>query len=133
MFMSPLTFPQVLERALIAYRIIQTKNRGNVSINSFAKYLGYSRPMVTLWMNGKRKVTYDALENMLPKLHELIGPEVYEMLEHPKPDPVLDYFVESWEALTESQRMDLSAMLEDYLEENKTIINGNSILSKSVT
>lgn len=131
MFMSPLSFPQVLEKALIAYRIRQTQNHGSVSITSFADYLGYSRPMVTLWMNGDRPISYDTLELILPKLQDLIGPEVYEMVEHPKPDPILDYFIESWDGLTENQRMELSGMLDDFLNENKGKPDGNSILSKS--
>jgi transcriptional regulator with XRE-family HTH domain len=133
MIMPPLTFPEVLEKALIAWRTIQTKNHASVSINSFAKYLGYSRSMVSNWMNGDRPVTYDAFDKMMPKLHELIGPEVYKMREHPEPDFVLKHFVRSWDQLTEEQRMDLSGMLEDFLEENKVNPNGNSFLSKSVT
>ena len=130
MIMTPLTFPQILEKALIVWRTRQTINHASVSINSFAKYLGYSRPMVTNWMGGKRPVSYEAFEKMLPQLHNLIGADVYLMREHPEPDLVLKHLIRSWDDLTEEQRMDLSGMLEDFLAENRKNLNGSSILSE---
>jgi hypothetical protein len=133
MNMPPLTFSEILEKALIVWRTNQTKNHASVSINSFSKYLGYSRPMVTQWMNGKRSVTYEAFEKMMPRLHDLIGPEIYNMREHPEPDLVLRYFISSWEELTEAQRSDISGMLDDFLEENKPKTSNRSALSKSIS
>jgi len=61
----------------------QAKEGKRKTIEEFAAYLGTSRPLVNMWMNGNKK---PGKEN-IKILAELFGNEVYDILELPRPNP----------------------------------------------
>jgi transcriptional regulator with XRE-family HTH domain len=79
-------FDQTLLNALIKWRQIQTKNRESVSLNSFADFLGISRPAVSQWLNKERTPGFESLIVIAPKLAQLLGPQVYDELGLSRPD-----------------------------------------------
>lgn len=111
--------PAVLEKALIEWRGQQTRKRLSTSLNSFADYLGYSRPIVSLWLDGDRRPTQENAEILLPKLVELIGDEAYDAFGIPRPDPDLQILTRIWPHLSEEARHTLRQQGEKYVTENE--------------
>jgi transcriptional regulator with XRE-family HTH domain len=111
-------FSFVLEKALIEWRTRQTRQRKSVSLKEFASYLGYSRPIVSQWLNKNKLPSRGTVEVIFPKLVELLGDEAYDILELSHPDPHLTRLINIWHKLPEELRKELADHGEKYLSQN---------------
>lgn len=112
-------FPQALEKALITWRGKRTRERLSVSINEFARFLGFSRPIVSQWLNNDKRPSKGTADQILPKLIDLLGEETYDLLEIPRPDPDLQALSRIWPHLSEENRHTLREQGEKYVTENE--------------
>lgn len=92
----------------------QAKEGKRKTIEEFAAYLGTSRPLVNMWMNGNKK---PGKEN-IKILAELFGNEVYDILELPRPNPYKQIIDRVWEFLPEDFQKQISEEAEKYEEKN---------------
>ena len=112
-------FPSLLDKAFLEFRIRQTREMLSVSLNSFAGFMEFSPTIISLWLKGK-KVPSDAnMERIIPKLVELIGPDVYDVLDLPKPDLDLKRLTDVWERIPETSRRILADLAEKYAAESE--------------
>lgn len=97
---------EILEKAFAEWRKKQTLKREKISVEEFGKYLGYSQQAVNFWLNKDRPVGENALTKIAPKLAELLGNEIYKILELPEPEENLIYIESVWDKLSpEEQRI----------------------------
>ena len=75
-------FPSWITRKFVEWQASEGKRK---TIEEFAAYLGTSRPLVNMWMNGNKK---PGKEN-INILAEIFGNEIYDVLEIPRPNPYL--------------------------------------------
>jgi transcriptional regulator with XRE-family HTH domain len=80
-----------------------------VSLDMFAEYLGVSRPLVSYWLKG----TKPSLENV-QILASKFGPEVYDALGLPRPNPFLQKISEIWERIPPEKQQKLAEEAERY-------------------
>ena len=80
------------------------------TINEFADFLGVSQPLVSMWMNGKRR---PGAEN-IDALAEVLGDEIYDLLNIPRPDPDLLSIKKLWAKLPETARHALAEQAARY-------------------
>lgn len=92
----------------------QAKEGRRKTIEEFAAYLGTSRPLVNMWMNGNKK---PGREN-IKILAELFGNEIYDVLELPRPNPYKQVIDRVWEFLPEDFQKRISEEAEEYEEKN---------------
>lgn len=71
-----------------------------VSEVEFASYLGVSQPTLSNWLLGKNPPSD---QNIL-RLAELLGPETYDVLGLPRPDPDLHFITRIWPQLPSETR-----------------------------
>lgn len=104
------TFSEYLFTKLQEYE----KERGKrTSLDKFAEYLGVSRPLVSYWLKG----TKPSLEN-IQLLAKKFGPEVYDVLELPRPNPYLQKINQLFEQLTPEHQRQLAEQAEHYQSTN---------------
>ena len=118
-------FTILLERVFLEYRIRQTRQRLSVSLNSFANFLEFSPPIVNLWLNGSRIPTQGNVERIIPKLVEILGLEVYDLLGLPRPDPDLLRLSQAWPHIPKEYRQELADQGEKYAAENGSVLAAN--------
>jgi transcriptional regulator with XRE-family HTH domain len=118
--MNSANIPQALEKALIEWRTRQTRQRKSVSLNEFAAYLGYSRPIVSQWINRDKSPSRGTVELLIPKLVELLGNEAYEILELPIPNPDFQRLSRIWSLIPEEKQHELADQGERFVTENDT-------------
>lgn len=82
-------FPDFLTRQYLAW---QAKEGTRKTLEEFAAYLGVSRPLLSMWLNGSRKPGTDNIK----LLAEIFGEGVYDSLDLPRPDPDLNYLQAHW-------------------------------------
>lgn len=87
-------FPDWITRKFVEW---QAKEGRRKTIEDFASYLGTSRPLVNMWMNGNKK---PGREN-INILAELFGNEIYDVLNLPRPNPYLQKLNRLWEFIPE--------------------------------
>jgi len=92
----------------------QAKEGRRTTIEEFAAYLGTSRPLVNMWMNGNKK---PGKEN-IKILAELFGNEIYDILEIPRPNPYKQVIDRVWEFLPEDFQKRISEEAEKYEAKN---------------
>ena len=92
----------------------QAKEGRRKTIEEFAAYLGTSRPLVNMWMNGNKK---PGKENV-KILAELFGNDIYDVLELPRPNPYKQVIDRVWEFLPEDFQKKISEEAEKYEEKN---------------
>lgn len=102
----------------------QAKEGRRTTIEEFAAYLGTSRPLVNMWMNGNKK---PGKEN-IKILAELFGNEIFDILELPRPNPYKQVIDRVWEFLPEDFQKRISEEAENY--EAKNISDRVSKVSK---
>ncbi len=110
-------FPPLLDDAFLEYRIRQTRQRLSVSLNSFAGFLEFSPTIVNMWLNGKKVPSKGNLDRIIPKLVELLGPEVYDTLDLEKPDLDLQRLTQIWSSVPPTNRRILADLAEKYAAE----------------
>jgi transcriptional regulator with XRE-family HTH domain len=86
------------------------KNRGRrTSLDKFAEYIGVSRPLVSYWLKG----TKPSLENV-QLLAQKFGPEVYDVLGLPRPNPYLQKISQLFDKLSPDHQRQLAEDAERY-------------------
>ncbi len=80
------------------------------TLSDFANYLGVSRPIVSMWMNGARTPSRDNVH----VLAKIFGAEIYDILGIQRPDPDLEAIKDMWDALTVGQRRAIREQAERY-------------------
>lgn len=80
------------------------------TLNQFADYLGVSRVIVSMWMNGTRTPSRDNAS----LLAQTFGPEIYDILNLPRPDPDLQTITYLWPRLPETARRAIREQAERY-------------------
>lgn len=84
--------------------------QGRASLDEFAKYIGYSRSLISMWMSGKRLPTEDGIE----RLAELFGDDIYAVLGKPAPNPYLQKLSKMWENIPPEKQQLLVEEAEQY-------------------
>jgi transcriptional regulator with XRE-family HTH domain len=88
------------------------KDRGQrISLNDFADYLGVSRPLISYWLSGEKKPSLEKIRIITEKF----GPEVYDVLDLPRPDPDLTYLQAHWLNLPPKIKKALREEVEKYI------------------
>ena len=113
--------PKLLEIALAEWRKRQTLTKGKTSVSEFANFLNYSQTTVSLWLNGDREISEEALLAILSKLTELLGYEIYDELEIPRPDALYEYVNENWKNAPLEERIKVAKIIRKY--SNKPLPN----------
>ena len=85
------------------------------TIEEFAAYLGTSRPLVNMWMNGNKKPGGENIKI----LAELFGNEIYDVLDLPRPNPYLQKINRVWEFIPEDIQIKLTKEAEKYEAQNE--------------
>lgn len=80
-----------------------------VTLDKFAEYLGVSRPLVSYWLKG----TKPSLENV-QILAKKFGPEIYDVLDLPRPNPYLQKINQIFESLSPEHQKKLAEDAEKY-------------------
>lgn len=110
----------LLEEALIVWRTRQTKLRGNVSLNSFADFIGASRSIVSMWMLGERSITDAYKKKIADPLADLVGTKAYEILNVNPSDPDLQRLSQIWNHLPAKIRKGMLKQGEKYIATEET-------------
>lgn len=105
------TFSDWINRKFVEWQANEGKRK---TIEEFAVYLGTSRPLVNMWMNGNKK---PGKEN-INILAELFGNEIYDVLDLPRPNPYLQKINRLWEFIPEDIQKKLSDEAEKYEAQN---------------
>lgn len=105
-------FSDWVTRKFVEWQAAQGKRK---TIEDFAAYLGTSRPLVNMWMNGNKK---PGVEN-IKLLAELFGNEIYDVLDLPRPNPHLQKINRLWEFLPEEIQIKLAKETEKYETQNE--------------
>lgn len=113
--------PYLLEQALAEWRKQQTLKRESTSLSQFAVFLGYSRPIVSLWMTegNNRYPSKETIKTIAPKLAEILGSEVYDTLDLPRPDPDLQKINELWPHLPKNAQAQILKLGEKFAKDNE--------------
>jgi transcriptional regulator with XRE-family HTH domain len=106
------TFAEWINRIFVEWQAKQGRRK---TIEEFAIYLGVSRPLLTMWMNGNKKPGRDNIE----LLAEIFGNEVYDVLEKPRPNPYQQLINRNWEFLPEDRQKAIAEEAERYAAENQ--------------
>ena len=75
------------------------------TLNEFSDYLGISRPVISMWMNGKRSPSAANVE----VLADTFGDEIYDVLNLPRPDPLLTAITARWPKIPPEKQRKLAA------------------------
>jgi transcriptional regulator with XRE-family HTH domain len=92
----------------------QTEQGIRKTLEEFAAYVGVSRPLINMWMNGNQK---PGKEN-INVLAELFGNDIYDALDLPRPNPHLQKLNRVWEFLPEEIQERISREAESYEAQN---------------
>jgi transcriptional regulator with XRE-family HTH domain len=107
-------FAQYIERLFVDW---QAKQKRRASVDEFASYMGCSQAAVSLWMADRRKPNSESIH----RIYELYGPEIYDVLNLPRPDPLLDYVITHWDRLRPEKQLEIREEIEKYLTEGRTV------------
>ena len=92
-------FPNYLEQQFLAWQQRKGKRK---TLDDFAYHLKISRPLLSMWLKGNRRPGSKKIEF----LAELFGPEVYDALNLPRPNPDLQALIADWNYIPpEKQRI----------------------------
>jgi len=107
-----MTFPEYIERKFLEWQSGQGKRK---TIEEFAVYIGVSRPLLNMWMNGNRKPGKESLK----VLSQTLGNEVYDVLGYARPNPYLQKINNVFENLSVEHQRKLSEDAERYIVNDK--------------
>lgn len=108
--MSQMTFPEYLEEQFVEWQRTQGKRK---TIEDFAIYLGVSRPLLNMWLNGNRKPGVNSLKLLSTKL----GMKIYDVLELPRPNPLHLYAERNWDKAPKKVQQELAKIISKYTDE----------------
>ena len=92
----------------------QAKEGRRKTIEEFAIYLGISRPLLNMWMNGNKKPGKANID----LLAEVFGNDVYDALGLPRPNIYKQKIDRLWDFLPEDIQKRLSEEAEQYETQN---------------
>jgi transcriptional regulator with XRE-family HTH domain len=104
-------FPNYLEQQFLAW---QQRNGRRKTLDEFAHYLEISRPLLSMWLKGTRRPGPKKIEFLV----ELFGPEVYDSLGIPRPDPDLQTLENIWYRIPKGIRQVLREQGEKFVDKN---------------
>lgn len=110
--MIEMTFPEFLTRKFLEW---QNNIGERKTIEDFAIYIGVSRPLLTMWMNGDRT---PGTENR-KHLAEIFGVEVYDVLGKPRPNLFLYRINKVFDNIPPEKQQQLAENAEQYEIENE--------------
>lgn len=105
-----MTFPEFLEKQFLSWQKDLGKRQ---NIEDFAAYLGVSRPLLTMWMNGSRR---PGKEN-LKLLSAIFGMQVFDLVGLPRPNPLHLYTSRNWENVPEKVQLRIAQTVAKYSTE----------------
>ncbi len=100
-------FSIFLERKFLEWQIEIGARKSQAE---FAKLMGVSRSALTMWMNG----THLPDRESAGKLATILGPEVYDLLQFPRPNPLLQKLNQIWERIPADKQQKLAQDAERY-------------------
>lgn len=106
-----MNFRQFLEMKFLEW---QQDSGGRKTVLEFAKHIGVSQSTISTWWNGDRIPEGVNVQ----KLARVLGLEVYDALNLPRPDENLHYVQKAWERLSPEERRTLREQAEKYAEKN---------------
>jgi hypothetical protein len=83
----------------------QTQEGQRKTIGEFAIWIGVHRVSLSRWMNTENLP--DPSDTAVDKIGDKLGPEIYDLLEVPRPDPRLREIIKAWGSLPENIKNDL--------------------------
>jgi hypothetical protein len=93
------------------------RKAGKHSVTAFAQYLSknnfktkFSQQLVSGWINGDFKPS----EKYAPALAEILGDEIYDILEFKRPDPDLQRLTQIWQSIPSKARRKILEQGEQY-------------------
>jgi len=104
MLLMTLKFPDWINKMFVNWQAEQGRKK---SIQDFANYVGVSRPLMNMWMNGNQTPGKGNIE----MLANIFGNEVYDSLNLPRPNPYLQTAVNNWEFMSEEKQEKISRMI----------------------
>lgn len=107
-----MTFPEYLEKKYLEWQNSLGRRK---TVEEFAAWLGVSRPLMTMWLNGKRR---PGVEN-LKLLSAVFGNEIYDILGIERPNPYLQRISQLFERLSPEHQRRLAEDAEKYEVKNE--------------
>jgi len=91
------------------YKIWRDQNVDNSSVAGFAGYVGISQQLMSEWLNkGKPPNRHKNIEKLIAKY----GVEVYDVLNLPRPDPLLTEITTNWGILTDEEKRKIQEIVD---------------------
>lgn len=90
-------FGDYLEKEFLRWQTAHGQRR---TLNAFAQHLDVSPQILSMWINGTRRPGADNIA----ALAAILGVEVYEALDLPRPDPMLIEIQRRWPELSDDDR-----------------------------
>lgn len=115
-------FSTFLERKFLEWQIEIGERKPQAE---FAKLLGVSRSALTMWMNGTHLPDLESAK----KLGNFLGPEIFDILNLPRPDPFLQSINSRWDRIPPDKQEKLAKDAERYAAE--ALKNGSENASKN--
>lgn len=88
------TFSEWINQKFVDWQAKQGRRK---TVEEFAAYIGVSRPLLNMWLNGNKKPGTGNTE----LLAEIFGNDVYDVLGLPRPNPLLQIVKSNWEFTSE--------------------------------
>jgi transcriptional regulator with XRE-family HTH domain len=102
-------FADWLEQTFLKWQAEKGKRS---SLLEFAEYIGYSRPLISMWLAGQRLPAQDGIK----RLADLFGLEIYDVLEIPRPNPYLQKINQVFDRVSPEYQQKLAEDAEHYAE-----------------
>lgn len=100
-------FSVLLERKFLEWQIKIGQRKSQAE---FAKLIGVSRAAFTMWLNGDHLPDRESAG----KLGAYLGPEIYDALELPRPNPLLQALNARWERIPPDKQQKLLELSEQF-------------------
>jgi len=105
-------FSILLERKFLEWQIEIGQRKSQAE---FSKLIGVSRAAFTMWLNGDHLPDRESAG----KLASYLGPEIYDALELPRPNPYLQQLSKMWENIPPDKQQLLVEQAERYEIKNE--------------
>lgn len=79
------------------------------TLQQFADYLGISSSLLSHYLSGSREPAQVNLDKIADKL----GDEAYDVLERPRPDPLLRNMIRKWGRLSDEQKARIESITKE--------------------
>ena len=100
-------FANWLEQVFLKW---QAEKGKRASLLEFAEYIGYSRPLISMWLGGQRLPAEDGIK----RLADLFGLEIYDVIQLPRPNPYLQRINQVFGNLSQEHQQKLAEDAEHY-------------------